>query len=385
MSNSPPPTTRTNQQGQQHSQRNPGNSVGSNHQASGLTNTQNSTATGANFFAMPGSPQGGRGFPHVTPLPSCLMLESFTGTTDFEDYLQQFNTAALLSGWHSNTHDNRPHYFARLLKENALHFYTTLSFEQQTNVDLLIEAFRQNYTTNGNILKARLKAAEQQPKQDIAAFLCDVRTLARRAYRDFPEKIDPMVLTTFVEGLSDKTLRWELRKAKPQTADDALTAAMELNAFLEIENGSSAVTQSVNRVAQGTSNETLEELVRLLNQSLQNSQLQSPQVQPGSNEIKNMKRSRSLSNDSRSSTRSVRFQSPQERGRTNFRRSDNQNRDNGSSSQRKKRNEHDSNKSACKHCKRTNHDSKDCKACFNCLKPGHFRRECRSKRNDSLN
>ena len=385
MSNSPPPTTPTNQQGQQHSQTNPGNSVGSNHQASGLTNTQNSTATGTNFFAMPGSPQGGRGFPYVTPLPSCLMPESFTGTRDFEDYLQQFNTVALLSGWHSNTHDNRPHYFALRLKENALHFYTTLSFEQQTNFDLLIEAFRHNYTTNGDILKARLKAAKQQPKQDIAAFLCDVRTLARRAYREFPEMIDPMVLTTFVEGLSDKTLRWELRKAKPQTVDDALTAAMELNAFLETENGNSAVTQSVNRVAQGTSNESLEELVRLLSQSLQNSQFQSTQVQPGSNEIKNMKRSRSLSNDSRSSTRSVRFQSPQERGRTNFRRSDNQNRDNGSSSQRKKRNGRDSNKSACKYCKRTNHDSKDCKACFNCLKPGHFRRDCRSKRNDSLN
>ena len=156
-----------------------------------------------------------------------------------------------------------------------------------------------------------------------------------------------MVLTTFVEGLSDKTLRWELRKAKPQTADDALTAAMELNAFLEIEHGNSAVTQSVNRVAQGTSNETLEEIVRLLSQSLQNSQLRSTQVQSGPNDNKNMKRSRSLSNDSRSSTRSVRFQSPQERGRTNFRRSDNHSRDNGSSSQRKKGNEHDSKKSAC--------------------------------------
>ena len=379
MSNTPPTSPLNVPQGQQNSQSNNGSANGRSN-ASGPSNM-----SGANFFAMPGTPQGGRGFPLATPLPSCLLPESFTGIGDFEDYLQQFNTAAFLSGWHTTDRDNRPHYFALRLKENALHFYTTLSLEQQTNFDLLIEAFRQNYTTNGDILKARLKAAKQQPKQDIAAFLCDVRTLARRAYRDFPEMIDPMVLTRFVEGLSDKTLRWELRKAKPQTADDALTAAMELNAFLEIENGNSAAAQSVNRVAQGTSNETLEEIVRLLSQSLQNSKLQKTPVQPGSNDNKNMKRSRSLSNDSRSSTRSVRFQSPQERGRTSFRKSDNQNRDNGSSSQRKKRHEHDSNKSACKHCKRTNHDSKDCKACFNCLKPGHFRRDCRSKRNGSLN
>ena len=194
MSNSPPPTTSTNKQGQQHYQTTPGNSAGTNHQASGSTNTQNSNATGAQFFAMLGSPQGGRGFLSVVPLPSCLMPESFTGTSDFEDYLQQFKTAAFLSGWHSNTHDNRPHYFALRLKENALHFYTALSFEQQTNFDL-IEAFRQNYTTNGDILKARLKAAKQLPKQDIATFLCDVRTLPRRLYGNFPEMIDPMGLT----------------------------------------------------------------------------------------------------------------------------------------------------------------------------------------------
>ena len=272
MSNSPPPTTSTNKQGQQLYQTNPGNSAGTNHQVSASTNTQNSNATGAQFFGILGSPQGGRDFLSVVPLPSCLMLESFTGTSDFEDYLQQFKTAALLSGWHSNIHENRPHYFALRLKENALHFYTALSFEQQTNFDL-IEAFRQNYTTNGDILKAPLKAAKQLLKQGIAAFLCDVRTLPRRLYGDFPEMIDPMILATFVEGLSDKTLRWELRKAKPQTAADALTAAMELNAFLKIENGNSAVTQSVNRIAQVTSNKTFEEIVRLLSQSLKNSQL----------------------------------------------------------------------------------------------------------------
>ena len=133
------------------------------------------------------------------------MPESFTGKGDFEDYLQQFNTAALLSGWYSNAHDNRTHYFALRLRENALHFYTTLSPSQQTNFDMLVDAFRQNYTTNGDILKARLKAAKQQPNQDISSFLCDVRTLARRAYRDHPAMIDPVVLTCFIEGLSDKT------------------------------------------------------------------------------------------------------------------------------------------------------------------------------------
>ena len=39
-------------------------------------------------------------------LPSCLMPEAFTGEGDFEDYLQQFTTAAQRSGWQTATTDN---------------------------------------------------------------------------------------------------------------------------------------------------------------------------------------------------------------------------------------------------------------------------------------
>ena len=112
-------------------------------------------------------------------LPSCLMPEAFTGEGDFEDYLQQFTTAATLSGWQTATTDNRPNYFALRLKGNALHFYTTLTVAQQQNFGQLVAAFHTTYTTNVEVLKAKLKAARQQPNQTIAAFLCDIRTLAR--------------------------------------------------------------------------------------------------------------------------------------------------------------------------------------------------------------
>ena len=71
------------------------------------------TATPGTGAAAPGTPFatpfGPGGALFVTPLPSCLMPESFTGSGEFEDYLQQFNSAALLSGWFSPSHDNRPH------------------------------------------------------------------------------------------------------------------------------------------------------------------------------------------------------------------------------------------------------------------------------------
>ena len=173
------------------------------HEAGGSASAGPHFSTLLGHGAAPTAQMGPGGFflNPTSTLPSCLMPDSFTGSGDFEDYLQQFNTAAMLSGWHSSRHDNRPQYFALRLRDNALHFYTTLSPEQQNDFDLLVDAFRQNYTTNVDILNARLKAAKQQPSQDIATFLCDIRTLARRAYRAHPHLIDQIVLTSFIEGL----------------------------------------------------------------------------------------------------------------------------------------------------------------------------------------
>ena len=92
-------------------------------------------------------------------LPSCLMPEIFTGEEDFEEYLLQFTTAARISGWQTATTDNRLCYFALRLKGNALHFHTTLTVAQQQNFDQLVAAFHTTYTTNDEVLKAKLKAA----------------------------------------------------------------------------------------------------------------------------------------------------------------------------------------------------------------------------------
>ena len=169
-------------------------------------------------------------------LLACWMAEPFNGSGVFEDYLGQFNTAAFLSRWYRPcSYDYRPQYFALRLKGNALHFFSTLFEDHQNDFDLLVEAFRQNYTTNVEISKARLKAARKQPGQNRATFLCDIRTLARRAYRDHPHLLEQTVVTSFIEGLNNSTLRWELGKLKPKNADHALTKALELQAYLELE------------------------------------------------------------------------------------------------------------------------------------------------------
>ena len=345
-------------------------------------------------------------------LPSCLMPEAFTGEGDFEDYLQQFTTAATLSGWQTATTDNRPNYFALRLKGNALHFYTTLTVAQQQNFDQLVAAFRTTYTTNIEVLKAKLKAARQQPNQTIAAFLCDIRTLARRIYRGQPLIEEQMVLTSFIEGLHDSQLRWELRKSKPASPDAALALAVELHAFMEMDpslkNGSQATVNMVSATPpqplMATASTSQEDMMGTLIQTIrQEIQKALPQTNQNSSS------SRSSSTDGRS----VRFNSPgpnrqsantnqnQNYGNSNNdnnRYNNNQNNrynnsgnqqnnryNNNRSTSNQQQNRNNSNQQPCRHCNRTNHQSRDCQACFNCGRLGHMSRECRTPRQNQNN
>ena len=345
-------------------------------------------------------------------LPSCLMPEAFTGEGDFEDYLQQFTTAARLSGWQTATTDNRPYYFALRLKGNALHFYTTLTLAQQQDFNQLVAAFRTTYTTNVEVLKAKLKAARQQPNQTIAAFLCDVRTLARRVYRGQPLIEEQMVLTSFIEGLHDAQLRWELRKSKPANPDAALALAVELHAFMEMDpslkNGSQAAVNMVSATPpqplMATASTSQEDMMGTLIQTIrQEIQKALPQTN------QNSSNSRSSSTDGRS----VRFSSPGPNRQSastnqnqNYRNSNNDNnrynnnqnnRYNNSGNQQNNRynnnrntpsqqqNRNNTNQQPCRHCNRTNHQSRDCQACFNCGRLGHMSRECRAPRQNQNN
>ena len=345
-------------------------------------------------------------------LPSCLMPEAFTGEGDFEDYIQQFTTATSLSGWQTATIDNRPQYFALRLKGNALHFYTTLTVAQQRNFDQLVAAFRTTYTTNVEDLKAKMKAARQQPNQAIAAFLCDVRTLARRVYRGEPFIEEQMVLTSFIEGLHDAQLRCEIRKSKPASPDAALALAVELNAFMEMDpslrGGSQATVIMVSALPpqplMATTSTSQHDMMGTLIQTIrQESQKALPQTN------QNSSNSRSSSTDGRS----VRFNSPgpnrqsavsnqnqnyRNSNSNNDRYNNNQNNrynisgiqqnnryNNNRNTPNQQKTRHNTNQQPCRHCNRTNQQSRDCQACFNCGRLGHMSRECRAPRQNQNN
>ena len=98
----------------------------------------------------------------------------------------------------------------------------------------LLHAFRTQYDPNQDVLKAKDKALRQKPGQTITALFRELRDLACNAYpvEAVRNEIFP---TTFIAGLSNTIVQWEVRKTKPEDADAALQAAVETHPFPETD------------------------------------------------------------------------------------------------------------------------------------------------------
>ena len=222
-----------------------------------------------------------------------------------------------------------------------------------------------------------------------------------------------MVLTSFIEGLHDAQLRWELRKSKPASPDAALALAVELHALMEMDpslrSGSPATVNMVSATPpqplMATASTSQEDMMGTFKQTIrQKIQKTLPQTSQNSSSS----RSRSIDGHS------VRYNSPGPNKQSvntnktqNYRHSinnsnryknNNQNtRYNGSGNQQNNRynnnrntanqqqNRSNTNQQPCRHCNRTNHQSRDCQVCFNCGRLGHMSRKCRAPRQNHDN
>ena len=230
-------------------------------------------------------------------------------------------------------------------------------------------------------------------------------------YRGQPLIEEQMVLTSFIEGLLDAQLRWELRKSKPASPDAALALAVELHAFMEMDpslrSGSQATVNMVSATPpqplMATGSSSQEDMMGTLIETIRR-EIQKALPQTSQNSL--------ISRSSSTDGRFVRFNSPgpnrqsantnqnyrNQSNSNNNRYNNNQNsRYNNSGNQQnnsynnnrntpnQQQNRNNTNQQSCSHCNGTNHQSRDCQACFNCGRLRHMSRECRAPRQNQNN
>ena len=229
-----------------------------------------------------------------------------------------------------------------------------------------------------------MKSLRQLRGQDVSAFYRTLRDLAGQAYTADAVR-NELLLTTFIEGLANSVVRWEVRKAKPTVVEDALSLALEMQSYLNLHG------QQPDTPATSVNNSTgpLPSLSELFSDLIFTIKEEIKQVV----DERSGPPQRSRSGERPTSSRSQQSESNNHTNQ-NQRCNWNQNQRNRSNSRGNTRNRgqlHNSknrvsfNNSGtnsakeCQRCHHKNHETKDCKACFKCGRVGHFRRDCRSR------
>ena len=322
--------------------------------------------------------------PAPVPNYSCLLPPSFTGVTDVEDFLTQFETVSTLSNWVALTPDLRPHFFSARLTGDALIFYRSLTTAQKGDYDELKRLFRQQNKPNTDVLQAQVKSLRQLPGQDVSAFYRTLRDLAGKAYTDDAVR-NELLLTTFIEGLANSVVRWEVRKAKPTVVEDALSLAPEMQSYLNLHGQQpDTPAASVNILTGPSSSQSelvsdliftiKEEVKRVIDERSGSPQRScsgerpagSPPQQSEPNNHTNQNQRRTWNPNQTNCTNS--------RGNT-----PNRDQSNDSKNRVSFNNSGTNSANECQRCHRKNHATKDCKVCLKSGRVGHFRRDCRSR------
>ena len=322
--------------------------------------------------------------PAPAPNYSCLLPPSFTGLTDVEDILTQFEAASMLSNWIALTPDPRQHFFSVRRSGDALTFSRSLTTAQKRDYHELNRLFRQQYKPNADVSKAQVKSLRHLPGQGLSAFYRTLRDLAGKASIDDAVR-NELLLSTFIERLANFVVRWEVRKAKPTVVEDALSLALEMQFHLNLHGQKSETpTASVNNLPgpSPSQSELFSDLIFTIKEKVKrvlDEQSGSPQ-QGRSGERPTINRSQQLESNNDTSQHQRRTWNQKKRNCPNSR-GNTRNRGRSHDSKKRVSFNNSGTKSAkeCPRCHCQNHETNDCKTCFKCGRVGHFWRDCRSR------
>ena len=121
------------------------------------------------------------------------------------------------------------------LRGAALEVLEHLTAAQRTDYQRVVEALRRRFGHHqqAEVYRARLKGRMLVRGEPLPQLAHEVETLVRRAYPAASEDmVGQLTKDQFVDALQDRELQLCIKQARPKDIHEALTSALEMEAFL---------------------------------------------------------------------------------------------------------------------------------------------------------
>ena len=160
-----------------------------------------------------------------------LQPPKYDGKTSWQAFCAQSDIAARMNGWND---EDKAAFFATSLQGNATLVLSNLSEQDRRNYKLLVAALTSRFgvTHQSELARAKLKNRVKRRDETLPELVEGIESLTRAAYPDASQELqDVLARDHFIDALTDEDLRLRIRQAKPQSLQEALEIALELESF----------------------------------------------------------------------------------------------------------------------------------------------------------
>lgn len=175
-----------------------------------------------------GSPQPRRQKPRMVP-------DKFDGSEDWRAYLTHFEHCAAINEWSER---DQADWLAASLKGDARMVLTNMGAMVLRSFQAMKERLAARFDPEGRaeLYRVQLRARRQKPKETLVFLAQEIRVLVDRAYGTLSEDAKrSLAKDAFLDAIADPDLRMRVLQKRPQTIDEALQDALELEAISRAE------------------------------------------------------------------------------------------------------------------------------------------------------
>ncbi len=155
----------------------------------------------------------------------------YDGTTSWTDYLVQFDLVAELNGWDQGS---MAMYLATSLRGAAQSVLGDLDEFGRRDYRTLVTSLNQRFGPQNQtqMFRALLRNRVRQPNETLPELAHEIKRLVKLAYPTGQYGIlEDLAMNHFIEALPETESRWHIQQSRPQTLDEAVRVAVELEAF----------------------------------------------------------------------------------------------------------------------------------------------------------
>jgi hypothetical protein len=156
---------------------------------------------------------------------------TYDGTTEWRDYLVQFEMVAELNRWDERT---KALELATNLRGTAQGVLSDLRPEYRVNYKHLVLALQSRFEPKNQeeLYRAQIKSRIRKKGEALTELAQDIKRLIRLAYPEgWSEIRERLARDSFIDSLNDAELEWAVFRGKPITVDDAVRLGLEYEAF----------------------------------------------------------------------------------------------------------------------------------------------------------